>query len=180
MKSNKRAFVFILLNTSIHLWRNSSHWKGERKQKPKAPENIFSAISGTEVPRPWGVFLIPKRRHLLCVPKFLRVPLRVRRTLTLCHQPAWSGLYAVLSERRSLAFPFQARAQSRGPGRREAQGEGFGVCRVCTASGPWREKAGSLHWRQVRCLWSGVATHCQSSETSVRQGCCYWWMIPVW
>lgn len=54
MKSNKRAFVFILLNTSIHLWRNSSHWKGERKQKPKAPENIFSAISGTEVPPPPG------------------------------------------------------------------------------------------------------------------------------
>ena len=54
MKSNKRAFVFILLNTSIHLWRYSSHWKGERKQKPKAPENIFSAISGTEVPPPPG------------------------------------------------------------------------------------------------------------------------------
>lgn len=142
MKSNKRAFVFILLNTSIHLWRNSSHWKGERKQKPKAPENIFSAISGTEVPRPWGVFLIPKRRHLLCVPKFLRVPLRVRRTLTLCHQPAWSGLYAVLSERRSLAFLFQARAQSRGPGRREAQREGFrrlqGLYRIRSLEGKGR------------------------------------------
>lgn len=179
MKSNKRAFVFILLNTSIHLWRNSSHWKGERKQKPKAPENIFSAISGTEVPRPWGVFLIPKRRHLL-FPNFSGShfgfaglwPCAISRP----------GLACTLSSRRDGPWPSLSRPERRAGGRGGGRhsGRGSGVCRVCTASGPWTEKAGSLHWRQVRCLWSGVATHCQSSETSVRQGCCYWWMIPVW
>lgn len=123
MKSNKRAFVFILLNTSIHLWRNSSHWKGERKQKPKAPENIFSAISGTEVPRPWGVFLIPKRRHLL-FPNFSGShfgfaglwPCAISRP----------GLACTLSSRRDGPWPSLSRPERRAGGRGGGRHRGRG------------------------------------------------------